>query len=160
MEVGYWFCVQLDQAVDRVGVAHHRQHDGVALVDDDLEDIGQNEAIGAARAVVDNAELPDALLGGVDVAEGWRNGEAGGFGREGACSAGDRLLAVVDDLDVALGAGVDVACDLSREVEDEIGKAGGVARDGERGLRVLDVAANVALGIDDLQAARRRCRWP
>src|SRR5258708_27703242 len=81
------------------------------------------------------------------------DGEAGGSGREGACGAGDGLLAIVDDLDVALGIGVDEACDLSGEVEDEIGKARGVATDRERGSGVLDVAAKVALGIDDLQAA-------
>ena len=36
--------VQLDDAVDRVGVANHRQHDRVALVDDDLEDVRENRA--------------------------------------------------------------------------------------------------------------------
>ncbi len=72
-------------------------------------------------------------------------GEAGGFGREGSAGAAGGFFAVVDDLNVALGVGVDVAGDLVREVEDHVGIAGGVAGDGERGLGVLDVAADVAL---------------
>ena len=68
--------VELDEAVDGVGVAHHHEHDGVALVDGDLVDVGDDEAVGGAGGVVDDAELADGLLGGVDV------GEAGGTARE------------------------------------------------------------------------------
>jgi len=150
---GVLVLVELDEAVDGVGVADKREHDVVTGVDDDVEDVGKDETEGAAGGVVNNAELTDALFSGVDVAECRGDCEAGGFGREGASGAAGCFFAVVDDLNVALCCRVDVTSDLGGEVEDEVGIAGRVAGDGERGLGVLDIAADVAQAVDDLEAA-------
>ncbi len=144
--------VQLDEAVDRIGVADHGEHDRVTLIDDDLKDVGENKFVAGPGGVVDHAELSGAFLSGVNVAEGWGNSQACGFGWKGAYRTAGSLRSIVDDSDVALCAGVDVARNLSGEVEDEVRKAGRVPSDG-KGLGVLNVGAQVAEGVENLQAA-------
>ncbi len=81
------------------------------------------------------------------------DGERGGLGGEGAAGAGVGLSGVVDVGDAAVGVGVDIAADLLGEVEDEVGEAGGVAGDLEAGDGVLNVHAQIALAVEDLEAA-------
>ena len=44
--------VELDEAVEGVGVAHHGENDGVALVDGDLIDVGEVERVRCGRVVL------------------------------------------------------------------------------------------------------------
>ncbi len=73
--------------------------------------------------------------------------------RKGRRRAGSGFLAVVDVEEAAVGVGVDVAENLLGEVEDHAGIARAVAGDREARVGVLNVAADVALGIEDRQAA-------
>jgi len=71
--------VQLENAIERVGVANHREDDGVTLIDEDLVDIGEIEWVRLAGEIVDDSDLTGGLQGSVDVIEADRNGEGCGF---------------------------------------------------------------------------------
>ena len=144
--------VELDDAIEGVGVAHHGEGDGVAGVDDDLLYVREIEGVGTAKEVVVDDDLSDGGLGGVDAGEGGGHGDGGGLGGEGAGGTGGGFLTVVDDAYAAVGVGVDVALGLLGEGLDFAGVSGGVTGDGEGGDGVLDVAADVAAGIEELEA--------
>ena len=81
------------------------------------------------------------------------NGERGGLGRKAAADGGAGLVGVVDVGDAAVGVGVDEAANLLGEVDDVVGIAGRVTGDVEGAVGIKDVAADVALAVEDLQAS-------
>ncbi len=145
--------VELDDAVEGVGVAHHGQCDGAAGIDCGLIGVGQIEGVAPAAGIVDDDELACVLYGCDEEGEALRDGEAGGVGDEGAGRASGGLCAVVDLGEAAVGVGEDVAENLFREVIDPVGVATGVPADGEAFDGVLYVAADVAIAVEDLEAA-------
>ena len=68
--------VEFEETVEGVGVSHHGENDGVALIYRYLIDIGQVDAVGAGGDVIDDGELAGCLIGGVDVVEAAGDGEA------------------------------------------------------------------------------------
>ena len=110
---GVLVVVELEEAVDGVGVAHHGEDDGVAGVDGYPVDVGKIEAVGAAGGVVDDAKLADGLLRRVEMTGLRGDGERGGQSRKLAAGGG-AFLAVVDEGDIAREVGVDVAVNLCR----------------------------------------------
>ena len=148
--------VQLDDAVEGVGVTDHREHDGVTRVDEDLIDVGKVERVRGVGDVIEDDQLARGLVRGVDVIEADRNGDRVGCGtKTGYGSAG--LFGVVDirQSSAGGGGGIDEARDLLRKVVNHAGKGSGEATDGEGGVGVEDGAADVTLGVEHLQ--RTRC---
>ena len=93
--------IQLDHAVHAVGVPH-RQHNRIALVDDNLEDVWNIiQPVGYAAGSVDNHQFADRLLSRVDMPERRWNCQPRGFGRKAARRSRHRLRAVVDNLYIA-----------------------------------------------------------
>ena len=122
-------------------------------IHDDLEDIGQVEHVALSRQVVDDLQDAGGLLGPVVVLECRGDGDCARSGLERAHRTGRNFGRIIDVGQSSVAVGIDVSAHLRGEVQDGAGiprriTADRIVRDG-----VFDVAANVAQGVDDLQAS-------
>ena len=122
---------------------------GAAGIDGDLVGVGQVEIVGSAADIVDDDELAGALYCCGVEGEALRDADAGVLGREGTYTSGRCFLGVVDVREAGVGVREDVTVDLFGKVEYLVRKAAGVAGDGEGFDGVLNVAAKIALGVED-----------
>ena len=107
--------VELDDAIQGVGVPNHCQRDSVAGVDGDLVDVGQIERVIGAGLIIDDSDLAGALDCGEDADEVGRERDGVDRAGEAAGAAARGFGGVVDNIQrIRRNVGVDVAAKLPR----------------------------------------------